>query len=162
MTLSAPVVISVLSLAVAAFALGWNVYRDVVLKGRLHASVATMAIMSGPQDVGTFLQVSGVNFGPGELTISSVVSRRSSPWRRLTRSEDYYQILPSGPGAQYSDHLPVRLEVGGRVKLMLSTNLYDENWTQIGLSDTFGRTHWTTAKALSHARARYFEQHPKH
>ena len=154
-----PFALSILSLVVAVFALGWNVYRDVLLKARLRVTVSTMALLKGPEHVGTYLQLMGVNFGPGNLTISSISALRTSVWRRLANTEEHFQVL-AGPYERLGDSLPIKLAVGERAAFMLSPDLYSEPWTQIGLQDTFGRIHWVSARKLRAARKQYFEQHP--
>lgn len=45
----APLVVSILSIVMAAFALGWNVYRDVVLKAHMKVAVSTMTMINGSE-----------------------------------------------------------------------------------------------------------------
>jgi len=153
-----PIALSTLSLGVAAFALGWNVYRDVLLKARLRVGIATMGMFSGSEHQGWVLQLNGVNFGPGILTVASVYGRQTSPWWRFPRKTELFYVMP-GPYAQYSNKLPSQLGVGEQVTLMLSPDLYAQPWTSIGLQDTFGRTHWVPRSRFRSARRRYLEQH---
>lgn len=48
------VAISILSLVVAAFSVGWNVYRDVILKARLKVSVGVSVVAGDAGSAGTF------------------------------------------------------------------------------------------------------------
>lgn len=40
-----PILISVLSLAIAAFAIGWNIFRDIALKARVKVHVAVVPLI---------------------------------------------------------------------------------------------------------------------
>jgi len=156
---STPIVISVLSLAIAAFALGWNVYRDVVLKAKLKVTVATMGVFAGSAHAGWFLQLAGVNFGPGVLTVFSITARKSPRWWQWRQKPEYYYVMANNPASQYGDQLPARLELGQQVRVALSTELYDQDWSTIGLQDTFGRTHWVKTASYSQVRRRFLDEH---
>ena len=41
-----PIIISILSFIVATFALGWNIYRDIILKARIKVSIMVASIIS--------------------------------------------------------------------------------------------------------------------
>src|SRR5450756_1986834 len=76
-TETAAILISLFSIVIAGVALGWNVYRDVILKPKLRVrfSVANVVTPGVGRD-GTFLNITGTNFGPGELVVSMVCGRQ--------------------------------------------------------------------------------------
>lgn len=156
-----PIALSAFSLFIAAVALGWNIYRDIVLKARLRVSIATMGMFTDSEHQGWCIQLAGVNFGPGVLTVSSVYARQRPPWWRFSRKQELFYVMQQPPHSKYGDKLPAQLGVGEMVTLMLSPQLYEQPWTSMGLQDTFGRTHWVRRTRFLSARQRYLEQHAK-
>ena len=91
------VAISIISLVVATFSVGWNVYRDVILKPRLKVALEILALVSEAGNHGTFVALTGTNFGPGELTVSMVHGRVAPLNKRLTRrAQNFVAIRPTG------------------------------------------------------------------
>ena len=64
------ILISVASVFVAALALGWNIYRDVVLKPRVRVRFHIASILGEQGRLGTYLSLSATNHGPGRVRLS--------------------------------------------------------------------------------------------
>lgn len=139
-----PIIISILSFVLAAISLGWNVYRDVVLKPRARVTVAKAVVASElllSQDV---LIISAVNLGPGRLRLNiirfmhrSLLQRILRKWRHGVLIHDYRNRL--------SGQLPATLEVGDSLDLLFPWGaelICASSPTHIGIKDSFGRTHW--------------------
>jgi len=72
----AAIIISCISLAVALFSLGWNIYRDVVLKARVRISFSLRRYLVGQEKLDQ-LAVVAVNLGPGSIRLTSIVLRHA-------------------------------------------------------------------------------------
>lgn len=143
--------ISVFSLALGAFAVGWNVYRDIVLKPRLKVTVSIAETMSEIERDGPFVVVSGINFGPGELTVSMVHSQSTSLWKRLTRGVQNFVIMYDYRNP-LNERLPHRLRVGDKIDLFFDFNekcFLKAQAPRVGLRDSFGRIHWAPRKNVA-------------
>ncbi|MDZ7660927.1 hypothetical protein [Thiohalophilus sp.] len=143
-------IISMLSFGVAALALGWNIYRDVILKPRLQVTVKKSLIAREGRPNTTHLMISGVNFGPGAIRLniirfmhSFIFSKLLKKWRHGVLIHDYRNPL--------SGQLPTSLEIGEKIDLIFPWDeecLCSSKPTHIGLADSFGRTHWASKKEV--------------
>lgn len=152
------IIISLVSIAIGGLALGWNIYRDVILKPRLKVTFGVKIIthLAAPEQA-RFLVLSVTNHGPGSVNLNMVRIRRTSFWLKILGKE-VYAVIPILSKSSYNNKLPRRLEVGDRVDLLLD---YEENcflketFTHIGISDSFGRMHWANRKDLRMAYTSY-------
>jgi hypothetical protein len=153
-------IVSIVSVVIASLALGWNVYRDVILKPKVVVSVAVVAVIHEtlphrPQ----YLNITATNFGPGVVTLSSIHVKNSTLWRRILRKVQYAYITPDYTNPM-SGRLPAKLETGDKVELLLP---YDANcllgreFTHVGLTDFYSRTHWTSRRAMKQVCATWKE-----
>ena len=152
------VLISVVSLVIAGLALGWNIYRDVVLKARLRVRFAVVDVVQ-PElgHLGTYLNVTGTNFGPGVLTISMVWGRSTTLLQRLTGNRKMW-IVPNQSPEMPGTPLPAPIDVGRKVEAYFPYEagcLLSQRVTAIGLTDSFGRHHRASKKDIKHAMERY-------
>jgi len=154
----APIGISILALCVSGISIGWNIYRDIVLKARLRVSFSLREIMgpSIPMPIKT-LMLSATNFGPGHIRCCMIQLRTAPLWRKLMRRSKRAVLLHDYTNP-LSGKLPSRLEVGDTLDLLIP---YDkdcflrEQCTHIGLSDSFGRVHWAPARDVPEARQEF-------
>ena len=93
-----PIVISTLSFIAAAFSLGWNVYRDVLLKPKLKVTFMLASIVSiGSGEAEQRIVLSAANMGPGALNLQMIHTKTSSFWRLLLRMVQLGIILYDNP-----------------------------------------------------------------
>lgn len=143
-------VFSFLAVLLSAFALAWNIARDLFLKARLKVSIGIKVITHAGRNSPPFVEVRGVNHGPGVLPCHMIVGERRNWFGKL---KERFVIL--------EDHvhmgttkLPDRtLQIGGEVSYCV--NLSDASFltelplaTRVGISDRFGRIHWASRKNL--------------
>jgi hypothetical protein len=151
-------IVSILSAAIASLALGWNVYRDVVLKPKIVVSFSIIFIIheslpERPQ----YINITATNFGPGAVTLNSIVARNAPVWRRVLRKVQYAFITPDYTNPM-SGRLPTKLETGDKVELLLPFDaecLLSHTFTQVGLTDFYGRSHWAPRRAMKKAYAQW-------
>ena len=155
--------VSILALIGSSLSLGWNIYRDVVLKPRLKVSFGIKSIFverekhrlsqAGPP----FLELEATNHGPGEVVCSAAVAKIVSFPRSLFAEFPYGFIKPDWEHP-YCSRLPCRVTVGDKVLIMFSYKqecLLAEMPKRIGISDTFGRMHWAPRRELKRAIRQY-------
>jgi hypothetical protein len=156
-----PIGISLLALVTSAVSLGWNIYRDVVLKPRLKVRFALSTIVhSALAQPLTSCSLSATNFGPGSINCQMIQLRTTSFWRWLFRTSkhavmihDYENLL--------SAKLPAKLDVGEQLMLLIKYEkdcFLKGDTTHIGLSDSFGRIHWALAKDVKKTRQAFQKQ----
>jgi len=151
-------VISVGSLGVAMTSLGWNIYRDAIMKPRLRVAVRVMKVIQEPymRNLNRVI-VTATNVGPGKTRAEMLEVRKSSWWRTLLRRRhrgivifDYQDPL--------SGRLPAPLEAGEKVDLTFrfGPDLFlIGDFNQLGILDTFGRVHWCRKSEYRRAQQDY-------
>ena len=153
------IIISVFSALLAVFSLGWNVYRDVILKPKVNVYFAVKHLVSSDQGrQGVYLCVTATNFGPGEVIITNICAREYSLWRKLCRKVQMAVIWYDHRIWAGGVSLPKRLKMAEEVLLFLPYDkecLLKDKWTHVGVCDTFGRLHWATPNQVEVARKQW-------
>ncbi|MEW7987350.1 MAG: hypothetical protein ACH255_19890 [Candidatus Thiodiazotropha sp.] len=152
------ILISVVSACIAGISLGWNIYRDVIIKPKVDIIFGVkMIVTPGSNERPEYVIITATNFGPGATTISMIQVRYAPLWRRLLRKAKNAVIIHDYENP-LSGQLPSKLEVGDKIDLILP---YDENcflneeWTHVGVWDYFGKSHWAKKRQLKEARERW-------
>lgn len=149
-------IVSVVSALIASLALGWNIYRDVVMKPRLVVSVAVVTILHDSlPELPRFVNLTAVNHGPGTVTISSIIAMNTSIWHRMTRTVQYAYVTPDYANP-YGGRIPAKLEPGGKVELLLPFDrdcVLGQMLSHVGVNDFYGRKHWASRASMKLARA---------
>ena len=148
------------SLAIAATSLGWNIYRDVIRKPKLHVHlmVGQIAHSTFPENLGRVV-VTVTNFGPGQTEANMLLLRKTSWWRRIFRRRVLAILIPDDD--PLSGRLPARLDVGQKVNLTFRFGpdiFLLKDFSQIGISDPFGKEYWCRKRDFGRAQASYHEQ----
>jgi hypothetical protein len=149
------VIISFAALLLSAFTLGWNIYRDVILKGRLKVSFsATQTIQPNRPPSEPFLCLSIVNLGPGNVVCGMAFLRKRPRWMGLFGISTLAGLIHD-----YSDPLcfkpPFKLEVAQQAQLTFPITpdcFLDRPVLRIGIRDSFGRMHWAPKSDIDRAR----------
>ena len=147
------IIISTISILLAAFSLGWNVYRDLLLKSRLRVSFLFVDIVGGglPNSIPK-ISISALNLGPSPIKLDMIHCQTSSLFRRLFRKVKHGIIL--NPDTDMSSPLPCKLEVGETATFFFDNDapFMKDDFTHIGVRDSFGRIHWAPKKYMRLAR----------
>ncbi len=158
---SIAILISIASACIAAFSLGWNIYRDVILKARLKVTFSIKNIyMKGAPPGPDYIGISATNHGPGPVILNTIALRDSSLTKKL-RKKERFAALNHDYENPLSSKLPLKLEMGETADYFVN---FDEEcfaqneFTQLGITDSFGRTHWAPKKSMSHLRKRYSKE----
>jgi hypothetical protein len=159
-----PVGLSGLSLVVASIALGWNIYRDVVLRAKVRVSFAVVSMVTpGVAVHGKKLSISAVNHGPGRVRIEMICgragSRRDAILRRLRRF-----IILNDHTNPMNPRLPAMLDVGESLNLLLphdEQSVLSSDARLVGVRDSFGREHYASRDDLMRARVAFEADFPQ-
>ena len=158
------IILSVISLAFAGIALGWNIYRDVVLKPRMKVSLAISTLHSrGASDYTTHIDISATNFGPSAIT-AEMIEGRVVPWLlvRLFRKSKYFVVV-NDQSNPLSARLPTKMEVGERINILFpheADSFLKNGPTHIGLRDSFRRIHWAPKRDIARAITQFQKDFP--
>lgn len=162
------VIISLVAVLVSAFSLGWNIYRDVIVKPRLKVDIAFGQTIVGyngqpmllskvhmPEDGNhVFIILSGVNLGPGKIKCSAIyVQSKNGLYKKK------YGVTIHDTMHEVSDKLPLMIDVGESINLVLPIMkgglLADPDVLKVGIKDSFGRIHWASKKSLKLLKKSY-------
>ena len=164
-------VISSISVAISIFALGWNFYRDVVLKSRAKGNISITNIYHKNEMFGPFITITIVNLGPSRLHLESIYIAKLSWFRflgkriaRFLNRESKYGHVMWDYTNEYSSRLPTLLDVGEKASFLLKSNqesFLSVNPTHVGITDSFGRFHWVDSLSLRATKSEYFEKYSK-
>jgi hypothetical protein len=149
--------ISFLSILLASLSLGWNIYRDVILKPRLRVRFQVSTVVHPALPSQTFLGLTAVNHGPGRITCNMIHVRTAPLWRSLLRAVKHGVVIGDWTNP-LSGKLPKMLEVGETLTLLLPYEkrcFLSSDSTQIGILDSFGRSHWAPSHQVKEAREQY-------
>lgn len=144
------ILISSFSFGVAALSLGWNIYRDVILKAKVKVSVRKVVVASEGRQPSKKLLISAVNFGPGKIRLNIIRFMHSSLLQRLFKTWEH-GVLIHDYRNPLSGQLPITLDIGEKVDLLFpwdEENICSSRPTHIGIADSFGRTHWCPRKEV--------------
>jgi hypothetical protein len=154
------IIFSSISISISFLVLGWNIYRDVILKPRLKVSLQLSFIMHDDYESPTKISITATNFGPNKIICAGIVAKIAPFWRRLFRKVKYAIIMHDYTDS-YSSKLPRELDVGQECQLFLSFNkecFLSDPFTHVGIRDTFGRVHYAPKKDVAKARKEYLGQ----
>lgn len=155
--------ISIASAGVALFALGWNVYRDVILKPRIKVRLSVTTIIHPPIKEEDRVTINVVNFGPGNIRLTRPLVLKNKKFLRKTK----HAILIDDYTDPFSAKLPCDMKVGDEKNILLKFNkdcFLKKQFTHIGIKDSFGRIHWAPRKHFRRAKHTFkirFEENRK-
>jgi hypothetical protein len=152
--------LEIIALIISSFSLGWNIYRDVIIKPRLKVqfSVSTLFHPTFVKPL-TKLPLKATNFGPGKIKLQSIYTKETSLLKWMLRREEYAYVVHDFEDP-ISSTLPTVLDVGDTIDLFLPytrDSFLAGSYTHIGILDSFGRTHWATSKQVMEARRAYMK-----
>jgi hypothetical protein len=142
-------IFSLISVVIAAIALGWNIYRDVVVSSRIKVSFSfTYLCGNDGQSNSRHIMLKGCNHRPLKTTINGICCRKSNVFLRLFGKENWRYIKYTKPFYEFSDDIPKQLEQGDDINIFFPKDVgfTKERFTHIGFYDNFGKNHWSARK----------------
>lgn len=157
-------VISGVSLLVAGAALGWNIYRDIVLKPRVKVRFRVCVIAAeGVQRPPKKISISATNFGPGNVRLEMIDFKSGSLLARLFRKARYGSLIHDYK-SPFGGKFPTTLKVGDRADWLFPferDSILGQDITHIGVRDSFGRTHWAPKNSIRIARREWAQEYDR-
>jgi hypothetical protein len=135
--------ISMASAAIASISLGWNIYRDIVLKPRIRIQISNSMVNADTNKHRLALTI--INIGPSNITIESIIARKRCFIHR-NQSIGWLRDYP-----QSGKPFPATLAVCERNVTLFSKDQLDKirnKYNQLGVYDAFGRYHWCSVRKL--------------
>ena len=164
-----PITISVLAVIISSLSLGWNIFRDVILKSRVKVTIRTSYIYDNGKRYGPYVNIFVTNLGPGSIICEGVYCAKKSLFRflgyhisKLFDKHNKWMHIMHDYENPYSDPLPKKLDIGERISLLFPVdekNFISENPTHVGIIDSFGRYHWADRKNLRTTKREYFSDY---
>ena len=159
-TATLAIIVASISAGVAGVALGWNIYRDVVLKPKVDIIFGLrLLITPGSDERPEYVVITATNFGPGSTTINMIQAKNARFWSRALKKTKQAVILHDYTNP-LSTQLPHKLEVGDKIDLLLTYDeecFLKEEWSHIGVFDNFGKSHWARKRQVKEARERWLK-----
>jgi len=150
-------IVSALSVGIALFSLGWNVYRDIILKPivkvRLQVGQLRTPGLAIDQSTPTKVYFAATNFGPGIVVLQGIRAKR----KRFLRKTKH-MILFNDFNDPLSHQFPHTLDVAARASFFVPFGkgiFLESDFTHIGITDSFGRIHWVPDKDIDIAKKAY-------
>lgn len=155
-----PILISILSLVLSCISLGWNIYRDLILKARLKVRFyIANVVMQGHHNNNTYIALTAINFGPGEV-ICNTVCFKNRPNFVLSKKEYTQGMIVHDYTNPLSAKLPNKLKVGETLQLLFQYDkdvFLKEKITHIGIVDSFGREHYASRHDVKKTKKKFTE-----
>jgi len=151
--------ISIVSVCIALVSLGWNVYREIILKPRIKVRLQISEILTYGEPLGTNrptkIDITATNFGPRDIRLQGLCSKNKRLFRKTK-----WGFLFHGVTDPLSQKFPCKLEVGEKVTFLLpfeKRSFLSEKvpFTHFGIFDSFGRKHWVPKKDINRAKEAY-------
>jgi len=142
---------------IAGTSLGWNIYRDLVLRARLQVSCNISSIFSGQQRSGPYIALKVANKGPGPIFCNTVYIRETSFLLWLCRKRKNASFVHDYTNPLCSK-LPLKLEVGDSATYLFNPTpdcFLSESYNQIGMSDSYGHVHWAPKADIARTRIEF-------
>ena len=149
-------IVSAVSLLVAGLSLGWNIYKEIALRGRVKVQLSVVNIIQQGADVEQRVRIGCTNHGPGSVKLMSlgctfvkISNGKSSPG---------HAMLMHGWDHPCTSELPKKLEQGETATYLISYSehsflSYDLH--SVFVMDSFDRKHSTSRREVRAARKQF-------
>ena len=145
------------SAVIASITLGWNIYRDIILKAKVKAMFTVVDSYGPSGKEGSYIRFTFVNCGPGPVQLKGLHVKDSSLKKQLNRKVKW-ALVTQDDNNPYSISLPCWLTVGQDFDCLLPYDkdcLLVHKWSHAGAVDSFGRMHWAPSSHVQEAIKRY-------
>lgn len=156
-------IISALSLGLAGLSLGWNIYRDIIIKPKAKITVARVILVNAFDRNTVNLKISAVNYGPGKIRLNIIRFKKTTFMQTITRKWTHGVLFHDWENP-LSGQLPSSLEVGQTLDLIFpwtDDNIFSHHPTKLGICDSFGKTHWCSNSDIKKVQKQWNEAFSK-
>jgi len=159
-------VTSVLAIMISSLTLGWTIFRDAIRKPKFKVEVAVKRIVQkGSATEGPYLFIEALNMGPIPNRVGLTFIRKNWIMRRFLDREQGSAMIYPDFGNRATTHSATRLEVGDQASFVFpydKDSFLKENFIQVGVSDGFGRVHWSSRRDFRKVQEKYQKDFPDH
>ncbi len=150
---------SVIAIAISSLTLGWTIYRDAIRKPKFRIDVGVKKILQkGQTPEGPFLFIEALNLGPIPNRVGLTFARKNWIKRRLLERKTGTAMIYPDFGHLAATKASTRLEVGDVANFIFPygpDSFLKEDFTQVGVSDGFGKIHWSSRADWQKVQVRY-------
>lgn len=153
-------ILSWLSLVLASIALGWNIYRDIIIKPRCKVTLDVVRVVSpGVMEDEPLHKVCMMitNFGPGKANVRCIAGGEVGMLRRwFGKARNFLVNHPHND--PLSTNLPAIIDVGEEIQIVFpytDHSFLKADVAELYAIDTFGRKHRVNKKQIQKACARW-------
>ena len=153
-------VLSIVSLVIALVALFWNIYRDLLLRPRSRVTCHISIVDTRSVNLGTFINITLTNLGPGELVLDSIVVKTGGIRERM-RNEPRYAVIINDYDNPMNPAMPTTVAVHRRVTQFLPFEqdcFVAQPVKRIGFIDTLNRYHWARHSDVEEVKREYVKE----
>jgi len=164
---------SIVAITISLVAISWNVYRDIIQKPSLRVSFSKSTIQNQGGHFGHHLSLQGVNFGPGKLHLNLIVGVQKGHekcWWKFRFRHQVNMMINAQYDNPFTKKFPWVIEVGETLQLCWNIDdvrdlqegkggevfIESDDIYTIGLSDSFGKTHWVPRQEYEKAVKHYY------
>lgn len=158
------IIIAIVAICVSMFTAGWTVYREAIQRPKFRVSIAIKSVyQAGHEPIGPDIFVEVLNLGPLPNRLGLVWCRKSW-WQRRVNPTKSLAHIASDYGHIATTTSGERIEVGDTGTHVSPYNVdcfLNGDWSQVGVTDGYGRNHWAPRKQLREAREQYRREFPQ-
>lgn len=154
-------IVSLVSLLTSIGGFVWNVWSKFIFpKAKVRSSIAVISVVDGGEISHRAISLSATNYGPGVVTLHTVVGRERKSWywpyqHIIFNPLHNFPVHADHTIGPFSGGLPAKIDVGESFSSYLGLRhegLRDLNIVDVGFVDSFGRNHWASRKSVRSVR----------
>jgi hypothetical protein len=163
--------ISGLALATSIAGFIWSIWKEFIyVKPKIQVSFAIMKFFGTASQVEQICNLTATNMGPGPVILHACLARTSRGWFRksqlglLNPIEGHPAVLPHTSVGPFSGGLPATVEPGQMKSFFfpyVADSFLKEQLTQVGVHDTYGRSHWCRERNVKEAVKKHRNDFPR-
>lgn len=150
--------IALAALGLATVSLGWNIYKELILKAKVRVSLhVTSVVTLGGRTAENIVMFKVTNFGPGQVQVTGLSARNRWADRILRKTSRGFHLVPAWDHP-FNTKLPGKLAVGEMANVVIPYEkecFLGDKFRFVGVLDSFGRVHRASKKDLRAARKQY-------
>lgn len=149
-------IVSAVSLLVAGLSLGWNIYKEVALRGRVRVQLSVVNIIQQGADVETRVRIGCTNYGPGSVKLMSL----GCTFVKFSggKTSTGHGMLMHGWDHPGTSQLPRTLEQGENATYLIGyskDSFLSYDLQTVFVIDSFDRKHFASRREVQTARVQF-------
>jgi hypothetical protein len=154
-----PIITSIVAILISGFNFGWNIYKDAIRTPKFKVSIAIKKIIQkGHPEEGPYVFLEALNMGPIPNRIGLPFARQGWLQRKVFDRKHGSAMIYPDFSHWASTKSSTRVEVGDIATFIFpyaAKSFLSETFSEIGVSDGFGRMHWASRQELRKAKTKH-------